>query len=297
MPERPSSVLPWTPAEEAMLRVHAQLIHDLREKVEQGNATHKERQQYETAVKAIKKAIEEKKAKENSKDLLIDLSKVREQWVNFYTSHHLDAILKDAQGKPTIPDTIRLTQAQKDILKQRFAEGYTRIILVPAGIDQHLNALKTQLADGYEKDGNGAPIETYLGNPKDSFPNEITTTDPNRKQGAYLLLTKPDEALHPNSKGKTADALLAEFAQENLTGLTLADFFIEQREHFEKTGTHLIDGATIWSWLLSSRDNASRVLSALWDSSVRRVGMHSVSSGSSDSDLGARSSVVLHLDP
>ncbi len=240
--------------------------------------------------------------KEN-REFPIDLRELRTQWVTFYQSHGLTAILKDKQGLDTIPQEITLTPEQIEILKEKAKEGFTRITLVPRGIEAHLALLKEKLVDGLEKDSNGEPIEAFLNDYEDkkgvksSFPTQIETTDPSRKDTPYLLLTNPDQPLHPGSKNKTANALLPEFEALGLSGLTLHDFFIEERFHLNQTQKHLVDwGHNDWTWLLSSRDAASRVLSAYWVPGRHQVEVGSSPSDGSSPDLGARSSVVLALE-
>lgn len=158
------------------------------------------------------------------------------------------------------------------------------------------------MTDGLEKDSNGVPVETLLGDygdkkgVKSSFPNLIETVDPKRKGKAYLLLTNPNESLATDTKNKTADEIRAAFNLKGVSGLSLADFLIEEGKHFEETGTYLVDfGKHEWTWLLSSRDGATRVLSARWYPDDHQVDVNSRPSGGRYPHLGARSSVVLEL--
>ncbi|MBP9863906.1 hypothetical protein KBC54_00455 [Patescibacteria group bacterium] len=295
-----SSELPWTPSETKQILSHAEVIASLRDKVEQGKADADERKRFTKAVFALKKQMEEKEnptaqiilaeAKDGS-ELRFDLKEIRETWEVFYRSHNLPQ-LADA-----LPSDVKLTPAQIDLLKQKAKEGYTRATLIPADAERHLQTLKANLTDGLEKDAQGDPIETFLfDSVKSSFPNLIETADQKRKGKAYLLLTNPNESLAPNTKNKSADELIAEFNTKGLSGLTLADFLIEERKHFEETGKHLVDLTNNeWTWLLSSRDAASRVLGADWDPDGHRVAVYSDPSGNRNPDLGARSSVVLEL--
>ena len=112
-------------------------------------------------------------------------------------------------------------------------------------------------------------------------------------------MTNPDAALHPGTKGQSADEIIRTFADPavNVSGLTLADFLIEERQHFDETGQHLVDwGKNEWTWLLSSRDAASRVLDAVWSPDDHRVRVVSRSPEDRHPYLGARSSVVLALE-
>ncbi|MBP9863910.1 hypothetical protein KBC54_00475 [Patescibacteria group bacterium] len=301
-----SKEFPWTPAETKQLMSHAEVIAALRDKVEEGKADADERKRFTKAVFALKKQMEEKEnptthiilaEAANGSEIRFDLREIRQTWETFYGTHNLKQ-LADA-----LPTDIELTPTQIDLLKQKAKEGYTRVILIPANAEQSLQLLKENLTDGYEKNPDGTSIETYLADyddkkgVKSSFPNLIETTDPKRKGKAYLLLTNPNESLAPDSKNKSADELVAEFQAKGLSGLTLADFFIEERRHFEETGNHLIDwGKSDYSWLLSSRDGASRVLDAGWYPGAHQVGVRSYPSGLRNPHLGARSSVVLDLE-
>ncbi len=294
------SELPWTPAETKQLMSHAEEIASLRDKVEQGKADADERKRFTKAVFALKKQMEEKEnptmhvilaESADGTEIRFDLREIRQTWETFYGTHNLKVLADD------LPTDIKLTPEQVDLLKQKAREGYTRAILVPANIDQHLLQLKQSLTDGLGKNAQNQPIETFLSdNVKPSFPNQIETTDPRRKGKAYLLLTNPNESLVPNTKNKSADELIAEFNAKGLSGLTLAEYLIEERKHFEETGKHLVDGSKEWTWLLASRDGASRVLNADWLPDVHRVGVNSNPSGNRRSYLGARSSVVLSLE-
>lgn len=228
----------------------------------------------------------------DGKEIRFDLLEIRQTWETFYGTHNLKQ-LADA-----LPTNIKLTPEQIDLLKQKAKEGYTRTILIPANVDQHLPQLKQSLTDGLGKNAQNQPVETFLSdNVKPSFPSQIETTDPKRKGKAYLLLTNPNESLAPNTKNKTTDALIAEFNAKGLSGLTLAEYLIEERKHFEETGKHLVDWTNNEStWLLSSRDGASRVLNASWVPGDRQVDVFSSPFGYWSSGLGARSSVVLSLE-
>ena len=306
---RPSGELPWTDEETRGLKSHADVIAALRSRVEQGTATPDEQERFTTAVFALDKAVKDKErpvgdvivcVDKEGKEVLFDLAEIRRQWVQFYDTHGLSEILKDKQGHDTLPADIKLTPEQVDIIKEKAKEGFTRMVLVPAGIEQHLEELKINLTDGLEKDDNNNPIPTYLSdNVKPSFPNQITTTDPRRLGKAYLLMTNPDAALYPGTKGQSADEIIRTFADPavNVSGLTLADFLIEERQHFDETGQHLVDwGKNEWTWFLSSRDAAARVLHAGWDPNYRRVKVNSSSPEDRYPGLGARSSVVLALE-
>ena len=306
---RPSGELPWTDEETRGLKSHADVIAALRSRVENDTATPEEQKRFAKAVFALENAIQDKERpaggvivaeNKEGKEVLFDLAEIRRQWVQFYETHHLAGILKDKQGHDTLPADIKLTPEQVDLLKAKAKEGYTRMILVPAGVEGHLQSLKENLTDGLAQDASNNPIPTYLSdNVKPSFPNQITTTDPRRLGKAYLLMTNPDAALHPGTKGQSADEIIRTFADPavNVSGLTLADFLIEERQHFDETGQHLVDwGKNEWTWLLSSRDAASRVLDAVWSPDDHRVRVVSRSPEDRHPYLGARSSVVLALE-
>ncbi len=245
--------------------------------MERGKASDDEKKQFSKAVFILQKTVEYKErpvspqvilAKAaNSTELRFDLRQIREQWDSFYRTHNLTAVAD------LLPQKITLTPVQIETLKLKAQEGYTRIILIPAGIEQHLQVLKANLTDGLEKDYKGKPIKTWLSNEvKLSFPCQIETTDRERVGRAYLLLTNPNESLLPGTKNKSADELIAEFAQQGISGLTLADYLIEEKKHFEETLKHLVD----WSnneltWLLESRDSSARVLRADWSYGLHHV--------------------------
>src|SRR3989338_10347270 len=306
---RPSGELPWTDEETRGLKSHADVIAELRSRVEQWTATPDEQERFTTAVFALDKAVKDKErpvgdvivcVDKEGKEVLFDLAEIRRQWVQFYETHDLAGILKDDQGQDTLPADIRLTPEQVDLLKAKAKEGFTLMILFPAGVEGHLQSLKENLTDGLAQDASNNPIPTFLSyNVKPNFPNQIQTTDPRRLGKAYLLMTNPDAALHPGTKDKSADEIIRTFADPavNVSGLTLADYLIEERRHFDETGQHLVDfSKNEWTWLLASRDAASRVLGADWNPNNRQVGVGSSSPGDRDPGLGARSSVVLALE-
>src|SRR3989338_1521737 len=306
---RPSGELPWTDEETRGLKSHADVIAALRSRVENDTATPEEQKRFAKAVFALENAIQDKERpaggvivaeNKEGKEVLFDLAEIRRQWVQFYETHHLAGILKDKQGHDTLPADIKLTPERVDLLKAKAKEGYTRMILVPAGVEGHLQSLKENLTDGLAQDASNNPIPTHLSdNVKPNFPNQIQTTDPRRLGKAYLLMTNPDVALHPGTMGQSADEINEKFTDPavNVSGLTLADYLIEERQHFNATGQHLVDwGKNEWTWLLASRDAASRVLPAGWHPSHRRVEGRSSSPGGRNPYLGARSSVVLALE-
>ncbi|MEK7655178.1 MAG: hypothetical protein AAB386_00645 [Patescibacteria group bacterium] len=293
--------LPWTPAETELLVSHASVIAELRDKVERGKASEEEGKRFSKAVFALKKTVEDKECPVDNiilaettdgKELRFDLNEIREQWKVFYEEHGLENLAN------LLPKNIALTPKQIETLKAKAREGYTRVILVPAGIENHLQKLKEKLTDGLENDVEGNPIETWFSEDvKPSFPDNIKTKDAKRVGKAYLLLTNPNESLVPGSKNKSADKLIAEFEANGISGLTLADFLIEERKHFEETGKHLVDWSNNeWTWLLENRAGASRVLSALWNPDHHRVRVHSYSADRQNPNLGARSSVVLSIE-
>ena len=249
--------------------------------------------------KKVRKLLEKKSSHDiilaettDGKELRFDLNEIREQWKVFYEEHGLENLAN------LLPKNIALTPKQIETLKAKAREGYTRAILVPAGIENHLQKLKEKLTDGLENDVEGNPIETWLSEDvKPSFPDNIKTKDAKRVGKAYLLLTNPNESLVPGSKNKSADKLIAEFEANGISGLTLADFLIEERKHFEETGKHLVDWSNNeWTWLLESRAGASRVLGAGWSPDNLQVRVSSHSADRQDPYLGARSSVVLSIE-
>src|SRR3989338_7472565 len=198
---KPTGELPWTSEETEGLMSHAEVIAALRPKVEKDTATPEEQGRFAKAVSALEKAIQDKERPaggiivaedKEGQEVRFDLAEIRRQWVQFYETHDLAGILKDHQGQDTLPADIRLTPEQVDLLKAKAKEGFTRMSLVPAGVEGHLQSLKENLTDGLAQDASNNPIPTFLSdNVKPNFPNQIQTTDPRRLGKAYLLMTNP----------------------------------------------------------------------------------------------------------
>ncbi|MEI6510892.1 MAG: hypothetical protein WCO25_02500 [Candidatus Uhrbacteria bacterium] len=187
-------------------------------------------------------------------EIAVDLSALRRDAVDFYDRLGL------ADLAATLPPTIDLSRDQLDVLRAKAREGYSRVLLIPAGIERHL----PELLAAFPVDRSARVTA--------SWPDGIVTTDPRRVGRSYLLLTNPDRAMARNTLGRSAAGLAATFETTNRVGLTIAEFLVEERVHFETTGAHLVDRSTGGSsWLLGSRDKEGNVLYAAWNANPERL--------------------------
>ena len=227
-----------------------------------------------------------------------DFHEIREHWASFYKEHNLEEMADN------LPETISLSQEQKERIQELSKEGYNCFIMFPENADKYLTSIKDetekQMPGLKEEEGDNQQYDesegTYLGEDvEEAFPDKISTQ--NRPESAYLLMIKNTPEVDEETRDKTADDLRELFKEKGLHGLTLTEYLIFQRDY---TKRHIDDekphpDTSYITWLLDSELASSQVLEAFWDSGGRQVRVDSNTSGFSDVDLGCRSSAVLEI--
>ncbi len=99
-----------------------------------------------------------------------------------------------------------------------------------------------------------------------------------------------------NTLGRSAAGLAATFSTTGRVGLTIAELLVEERVHFEATGTRLVDRATGGSsWMLGSRDKEGDVLYAAWNANPERLRIGADPETDRFPALGARDGFLIEI--
>ncbi|MDO8530130.1 MAG: hypothetical protein Q7S10_01870 [bacterium] len=250
-----------------------------------------------------------------------NFEQIKNYWVDFYKKNNLPELAEVVEELE-----ITLTKEQQDRIKELAEkEGFDKMIIFAgneimqknsAGIKQETEKEMAGLAPKQqymEKDKDGKPVGTYLSDTvKPAFPDKIKNN--NRPDKPYILFCKDapevDEATRKalkESEGKgekknSAENLREYFKKKGLTGYTLEEYLIFQREHTtqnkEAAKPHPENDYS--TWLLDSELDAyssgpGRVLQAGWSPGDQRVGVGSDAPDGSDSDVGARSSAIFEI--
>ena len=211
----------------------------------------------------------DKKGKETSETIEIDLEKKLEQSINFYKQYSVD-----------IPDDFaerikNIWERNQDDIKNAIEKmGFDEILLVPENIP--LEELDKKMTKGYN--------ETYLSS---NFKEGGLWNGVKEDTGMRIVLVHKKDAQnlknHPLLKetlGKTADDFIK--AGENLR---ITDYEIFQRAYFDETQKHLDEDG--WTWLPGSK-SGSRVVRSDWDPGSTQVNVNAFAPDDSDGGLGCR---------
>ena len=253
--------------------------------------------------KQAERAAEEGEAKEagtieaktpEGEPILFDMEKIKEEWRAFYNEHNLSEMAQH------LPDKINLTAEQIERIQALAeTEGFNKFIILPENPQQYLEKIKQGTEaelSGLKTDQQYSKEGTYLSDTvKPNFPDNITTL--NRPQSKpYLLFLKDSPEVPEETLNKSADALRKEFEEKNLTGLTLQEYLLFQRDYTEnhQTDANPHPDTKKWGWLLDS-EVPGRVLLSDWYSDDRQAGVGSGTPDDHGSGRGARSSAIFPL--
>jgi hypothetical protein len=234
----------------------------------------------------------------------LSLEKNLERFTNFYTQHNIDI-------PPDFNQTItEIWNKNADKIKQAIEEeGFDDVLFIPPYDIMDINQKTTEHGD-YLKDG--VPTKTWTSTTIDNAGGiqAITDTKPNQPR-IVLIHRKNAENLQRPEISQTKDKSIydlcnatTEQEQQHINELiqnkkplpidvlTLGEYLIADRLHFQETGQHL-DEKT-WTWLPASY-SGSRVVCSDWHPDVSRVLVDANFPGFSHSSLGARSSRTFSL--
>ncbi len=246
---------------------------------------------------------------------------IKSYWVDFYKKNNLPELAEAVEEME-----ITFTKEQQDRIKELAEkEGFDKMIIFAGNELMQANSAKIKQEtekemDGLapkqqykEKDGSGKPVGTWLSETvQPAFPDKIKNN--NRPDKPYILFCKDmpevDEATRKalkesESKGEkknSAENLREYFKKKGLTGYTLEEYLIFQREHTaqnkEAAKPHPDNDQS--TWLLDSEldvdsGEPGRVLRAIWLPGSQRVRVSSDAPGYSDSGIGARSSAIFEI--
>jgi hypothetical protein len=235
--------------------------------------------------------IKDKEGKETT----ISLEQLKEQWLNFYRNHHLEEMAQELEQTE-----LTLTDEQIQRIQELAAkEGFNHFLLLPSPETQQQCLQRIKEETGKEIPGlpdkeQYASEGIWLSNTV--FPDKIATL--NRSTKPYLLFAKDEQEVDPETRNQTPDQLRQTFQQKNLTGLTLAEYLIFQREYTERNKKHPEDN--YWTLLLDSElspdsSGLGRVLFSHWSPDSRLVRVYSDAPGSHYPHFGARSSAIFEI--
>ena len=256
---------------------------------------------------------------EKGEPVEFNFEQIKNYWVDFYKENNLPELAEAIEKVD-----ITLTKEQQDRIKELAEkEGFDKMIIfagnelmqdnsvtIKQETEKEMEGLKKQQYSEIDKDDK--LIGTYLSDTvKPAFPEKIKNN--NRPDKPYILFCKdapeveektrkPIRRGHGGEMNNSAENLRAYFKEKGLTGYTLEEYLIFQREHTannkEAEKPHPDSGYI--TWLLDSElsEEASvpgRVLQADWYPDNRRVRVISDTPGYSHSDIGARSSAIFEI--
>ena len=258
---------------------------------------------------------------ERGEPVEFNFEQIKNYWVDFYKKNNLPELAEAVEGME-----ITLTKEQQDRIKELAEkEGFDKMIIFAGNELMQQNSAKIKQEteremDGLvpkqqykEKDDSGKPVGTWLSDTvKPAFPDKIKNN--NRPDKPYILFCKDtpevDEATRKalketegkGEKKNSAENLREYFKKKGLTGYTLEEYLIFQREHTaqnkEAPKPHPDNDQS--TWLLDSEldvdsSEPGRVLRASWGPDDRQVRVDSCAPDDSGSDIGARSSAIFEI--
>ncbi len=187
---------------------------------------------------------------------------------SFYTTHHLDL---PPDFKERMEDIWNRNRSEMEKAIEQY--GFDTLLLVPGGTA--LPDLHTKMTEGYNHTFEGGNFKTG-----GSFAGVSEDTSKDR----IILVHKAQELnLHPalnDTLNKAAQTFL-----DQHESLTLSDYLIFQRKHFDETGQHLDEKE--WTWLPGSRSGTPVVL-AYWRPDGGRLGVNADGPSNRSSNRGCR---------
>ena len=133
---------------------------------------------------------------------------------------------------------------------------------------------------------------------KPYFPNQIETLG--RNKGAYLMFFKETQEVSDDTLGKSPQILEQEFAAKGLTGWTLEEALLHQRQyteqHVREVNPH--PETLHYAYLLNSRvlhSGSARMLVVDWDSADCQMNVYSYFMADEDAGAGGRPSAIFEL--
>jgi hypothetical protein len=227
------------------------------------------------------------KGKEVKETIKLDFETEISSTVSLYEKHGIEIPVDfEEQVKLIWEDNINA------IKEGMMEKGFNKVLFIPEKLPS-LKDLDEKMTEGYEKEkGN----KTYWGEKADSITEVVRT-------GARIVLLHDatDLTVQPELKktlGKKyggekedgKDNRAQDFLDQGET-LTVSEYFILQRDIFEKTGIHLDskapDGNIYWTWLPGSRVG-SEVVHACFSPGLGQVFVIADGPGSSGSYIGCR---------
>ena len=242
----------------------------------------------------------DEKGKESTESITLNFETELANWSDFYTQHGLTLPEDFAEKMQDIWER-NAPAMEKEITEK----GFDKVVFIPASVDDiNLKKLEEEMTKGYKEEAKkaGKPVnDTYFG---------IDTTQViNSRTGDRIVLlhSVPDLTAQPEllktldkkyggEKADTVDNKAQDFIDLG-EQMTIPEWFILQREIWEKTGVY-IDGKItsdgnyiICPWLPGSRmgtEAGSGVLRASWDPDRARVFVDAYSPGLAYPAIGCR---------
>jgi hypothetical protein len=257
---------------------------------------------------------------EKGEAIEFNFEQIKTYWINFYQENNLPEIAEVVEKMK-----INLTKEQQDRIKELSEKkGFNKMIIFAGNeiMKNNSERIKQQTEKEMEgltpeqqyqeKDESGKLIGAYLSDSvKSAFPEKIKNN--NRPNKPYIFFCKDqsevDEETRKPLKGlgkeevkNSPENIREYFKKQGLTGYTLEEYFVFQREHTAKNkeieNPH--PDRNNYTWLLDSElapgsRGLGRVLYASWDSDDQQVRVDSRASDSCSSSIGARSSAIFEI--
>jgi hypothetical protein len=227
----------------------------------------------------------------------LSLEKNLERFTNFYTQHNIDT-------PPDFNQTItEIWNKNADKIKQAIEEeGFDDVLFIPPYDTVDINEKTTNEyaeTSQYRNIKNAGGIQAIT----DTKPNQPRIVLIHRKNAENLqrpeISQTKDKSIYDlcNATTDQEQQHINELIQNKqplpIDGLTLGEYLIADRLHFQETGNHL-DNTNSWTWLPASY-SGSRVVGSYWRPDDSRVGVSANGPGFSCSGLNARSSRTFSL--
>ncbi len=217
------------------------------------------------------------------REIKLDVLEARAKSEKFYKEHNL------SEFAANLPKDIRFSPDSEAKIREALKMGFDRAMVLPATSvqGQYQDKLLTEMQAGY-----ATADQFWSEKPK-------TVATRNRPAKAYLFLYSSG-AIPQETKNLNQTQTEALFRQKHWNGLTLAEFRLTERLHFEADGNHNFHSwnndakLSNWTRLLDSAD-ASGAAAARWNPDNSRVYFYWRDPASVHPRLGARPAVVVEI--
>jgi hypothetical protein len=200
--------------------------------------------------------------------ITIDLEAKLQEFLAFYQKTKLDL-------PPDFPDIVRDIWERNHAEMERAIEenGFDEVLVLPADIPLPILKEKMKIENGYSEGQNFTD--------GGSFAKAISQ---NADRPRIVLVHSTQNLKDREELKKTLNILGSDVNLNEV--LSLEDYLVFQKSHFEKTGKHLDEDG--WTWLATK--SGARLVRSGWDSGARDLDVHALDLGYQVGSLGVHPS-------